>query len=676
MTEISHIAYIRRSLATIPVAQLDLPPRAKRAFMRARIKSALDVQKLIETNSLTDVNRIGPATAVEIKECMNALLESKGFDLSSSEVGSLTDTVVDSRMIPDILFDDLPIDVLAEELGDDLLERLKRARFERFGELAALAQLVATFIQNADSSLDRLISYQKKVLQGKIDDGRLHRRVKYHGARITAWINRAPQETEQQLELLSLLTRANEVNSLTGELSLLFAKLPERDIEIYVKYFGSDASLQQIGKEIGITRERVRQITSAVATKLWNQINHRPSLYLQSALLLAKDMGNQLSRESWKRLLQDRELINSSEISGNIDPFTALCALLHGGDKAKHPPSIEIDKSLVDVLNNPGDLSLGSIKAIEDMPPKAKRRVRRIIKYVGGIHLTQATDILRVTPQQAEDILEHFGYREVIHGWYTIAAADFSSQPRWPILKAGLAMMEACGPIEFNRFCDGIRKYISRFYDVIAPPKVMKAHLEALGFELEEDFVCWPETPQGYLAESDKCFIRAIERFGRVVTFQEVVEFFQEEEFSIETATTRVLPQSPIVERVDSGLYKLRGQSHTWEDIVSAKGRQETIDYDPEVTYGIDGITRYRVTIGTWALSGVLSMSASQQPLPDLGDGWEVFVDDEPHGTAKRDDSLVWGLGSAFRALEVQIGDRVELAFDAWEEPVIRISKI
>jgi hypothetical protein len=237
-------------------------------------------------------------------------------------------------------------------------------------------------------------------------------------------------------------------------------------------------------------------------------------------------------------------------------------------------------------------------------------------------------------------------------------------------------MMEVCGPLEFNLFCDGIRRYISRFYDVLAPPKVMKAHLRVLGFELEDEYVCWHETPSGYLAESDECFILVTEKYGPVVTFQEVVEIINEKGFSFATATARVLPQSPIVEKVDIGLYKKRGQDHTWEDIENAKNRQETIDYDPEVTYGVDGIIRYRITIGSWALNGVLSISSSQQPLPDLRDGWEVLIDGKSCGTARGDEQLIWGLGGAINALGVKIGDRIELAFDAWEKPVIRMTKI
>jgi hypothetical protein len=52
------------------------------------------------------------------------------------------------------------------------------------------------------------------------------------------------------------------------------------------------------------------------------------------------------------------------------------------------------------------------------------------------------------------------------------------------------------------------------------------------------------------------------------------------------------------------------------------------------------------------------------------------LIDGKSCGTARGDEQLIWGLGGAINALGVKIGDRIELAFDAWEKPVIRMTKI
>ncbi|GIK54942.1 MAG: hypothetical protein HND44_01050 [Chloroflexi bacterium] len=673
--EHSTVSYVMGSLSSVPIEHLNLSIRPRNALLRAGLKTALDIQRLIEKNTLSSIYNIGSLAVQEIEECLSSMLENQGIELSVSEIALPDNEERKSTVIPTVsFFDDLPVDILVQELSNDMIHRLKSAGFESIGELLNLSRAVESFIENTSTTLDRLINHQKDILRALIAREKLHPQAQYRNMSIKSWLNLAPENTNEQGEFLKLLLQINESHSLSEELSILFAKVAERDLDIYIKYFNDNLTLAQVGRQQGVTRERVRQITSKTATRLWARINQNPGLYLQSALLVAKDMGDNLSLKSWRLALQNRNIIDSSRPAReNLDSFDALCALLRSADKAKYPPTIKIDESVTFILESPSDLSLGLIKAIEEMSSKAKRKMHQKISYMGGIHLSEASETLDVSPQQAAYILKHLGYKEVDHDWYTIATAENTT--RWPILKAGLAMMEVCGPLEFSVFCDGTRRYISRFYDILAPPRVMKAHIEALGFEVEDDYVSWNETPTGYLAESDKCFVQVVEKHGTVVTFQEVVEFFQEKGFSIATATARVLPQSPIVEKVETGLYKIRGRNHTWEDIENARSRQDPIDYDPEVVYGIDGLIRYKITIGSWALNGVLSISSNQPQLPDLGDGWEIFVENKSRGIAKRDEHLIWGLGSAFNALGVQIGDRVELAFDAWEKPLIRISK-
>jgi hypothetical protein len=663
--------HIKRYLSSILIEDMALSRRAKNPLLRAGLKTALDIQKYIETDALHGIYSVGPSLVTEIEDGIKLLLEDKG---TVQGMKLFVEDVSQTATIPSVLYNDLPIDLLAKDLGDNVVDQLKSIGFEKIGKLLHLSQTVVDFIRSVSVSLNPLIKYQKSQLQKAVAIGKLHPSARYHDNSIQSWLDLMPQDHDKQLELLKLLAQANEINSLNKELLTLMSRVSDREFKFYIQYFHENLTLEQVGKHHGVSRERARQIISKVSSKLWSQINRSPALYLQTALLVAQDMGDKLSLRSWEKALTNRQIIELHLFRETVDSFDVLCALLRSSDKVKYPPRFEIFESIKFILNSSSNLSLGLIKAIEEMSSKAKRKIRRKVSYVGGIHLIEASELLDAVPKQAAEILKHLGYKEIIPEWYTITFREFNS--RWPILKAGLTMMEACGPLEFSLFCDGIRRYISRFYDVIAPQKVIQEHLKILGFEIEGGYVCWHETPSGYLAESDECFLHSIEKYGSVVSFQEVVEVFQERGFSIASATARVLPQSPIVEKVDMGLYKIRGYEHGWDDIEKAKNRQETIDRDPEVTYGVDGITRYRITLGSWALNGVISISTSQQPLPDLGDGWDVLIENKAFGIARRDEYLIWGLGSAFNALGVQIGDRIELAFDAWQDPVIRIRKI
>jgi hypothetical protein len=45
---------------------------------------------------------------------------------------------------------------------------------------------------------------------------------------------------------------------------------------------------------------------------------------------------------------------------------------------------------------------------------------------------------------------------------------------------------------------------------------------------------------------------------------------------------------------------------------------------------------------------------------------WSMIYHDESFGEAKMDESYLWGLPKIFKKLGIQIGDRIELAFNTW----------
>jgi hypothetical protein len=162
-------------------------------------------------------------------------------------------------------------------------------------------------------------------------------------------------------------------------------------------------------------------------------------------------------------------------------------------------------------------------------------------------------------------------------------------------------------------------------------------------------------------------------RKGPILSQQEVSKFFVDNGLSASSAQSKVLPKSPIVQKIGIGYYTLRGAAYSSLDFENTKARQETYNKDPIVTYGIDSVVRYQFTITSWAMSGVVSVCRSCLPLPDLSPGWEIFTlnPGKPSGKITRDDSLIWGIGPAFKKLEIMVGDRVELAFDTKKRIVI-----
>lgn len=273
------------------------------------------------------------------------------------------------------------------------------------------------------------------------------------------------------------------------------------------------------------------------------------------------------------------------------------------------------------------------------------------------------------------EILKAIGLSEVTPGWFS-SSAEIELNRNTPLLRGGLIMMQSCGPLPFESFCDGLRRYISRHYEALAPTEVIHYCLRNLGFKIENNLVSYEGEYKVNVSTSDSMILDLFLEKGKVSSFQEIVDFYLANGLSFATATIRVMGESPIVEKIEQGFYKLRGSKVSWQDVETAKSRQEEYARNAEVAYGLDGIIRYQLTLGAWAAAGVLSISRSCQPLPDFNEGWPVFANNEEVGIARRDNDLIWGLSPALKKLGSRPGDRVELAFDTWNQPRINIRTI
>jgi len=140
----------------------------------------------------------------------------------------------------------------------------------------------------------------------------------------------------------------------------------------------------------------------------------------------------------------------------------------------------------------------------------------------------------------------------------------------------------------------------------------------------------------------------------------EIAEEFMASGLSL-PAAGRTLYTSPIAEKIDSGLYKIRGQKISWNEEEAALKRQKKFSQNDEISYGLDGIIRLKITINSYAfLSGVIN----SYKIKDLSGGWNIYIDDNLCGKATMDGLFLWGLSNPFKKIDAQIGDRVELSFN------------
>ena len=184
--------------------------------------------------------------------------------------------------------------------------------------------------------------------------------------------------------------------------------------------------------------------------------------------------------------------------------------------------------------------------------------------------------MLNISSKNIDLLLRNIGLEEVNSGWFTIKSKEYV-HAKWPILNTSLQIIKICGPVNFLSLCDGIERSIKRYFRTIAPPLVVQRHLEVTGFEFLDGIPSISKELQDQeveISDSEKLFLSLYESSGPVLHFNEIVEAFEEAGYSASTATSKVLPQSPIVEKVDIACYTLRGKKVTPEEINRAITRQ------------------------------------------------------------------------------------------------------
>lgn len=669
---------LKHSLSNIPMEELGLSMRPHNALRRAGLDSVLDVYRVIDDQSIWKIRNIGVKSIEEVIRLTEQFFTNLGHSLDyadrspSSEqdqpvasIAAVEPTFPDTKFIADV-----PIDLLGNYLGTRNVEKLQSMDIRSIGDLDRLLRGYLAFLLPNASLPDRTIDALTRKVKARIDQKTLSPNALIESTALGDFLDWVPADDSEKSKKIRLLSRVYEEKSLTHEINRLTDRLTARQREFLLDYSLQGLTLEEIAKKqpVPVTRERIRQVLRDATTKLQEGLDASLKVYISTALEVAKEMDTSLSRDGWKAELIERKILLDSE--EDYQSFDFFCALLKHKDTSR--AIFGIPENVTTILTAPRAIPVYVTNFLNKGKKKEQRELMRNVRFTGGVAKEHARQILGCALEETSGILNSMNLTEVIPGWFTLAG-ELGLAKSTPLFRAGLIMMQTCGPLPFESFCDGLRRYILRRYEALTPREVLSVFLKNFGFTIENNVVSYEGEETVNLEGSDKLLLELLKEKGPVLSFQELVEFYLDRNYSFGTPATRVMPRSPIIEKIEQGLYKLRGSKVTWQEIESAKSRQEAFSRNAEVTYGVDGIIRFSLNVGTLSQGGVISISNSLQPLPDFHEGWPVFVNGENVGTARRDDLLVWGLSPAFNKLGVKLGDRIELAFDTWEEPRIMI---
>jgi len=269
----------------------------------------------------------------------------------------------------------------------------------------------------------------------------------------------------------------------------------EKDIYSYIliSRFGfSPKTLEEIATELGVTRERVRQIKEAVAVRYLKHIRFSGAIRLLEKIEeVFATHGDGLSLSSLKAILKKEGVLGQfsepirTEHIRNLDLLeTMICWLNLLSNKKYAMQPIEFSVDISD-LTKSGRISIRDRATLMNIPKKERRKIRRKVLFTGGITVKEASKILSKDERVAVLALKDLNLQKVDDEWSTFnRLAKDEDNSRIPLRIAGLKMLAVNPIMDIDSFHDGLLRHASRFYAGIAPIYVIEHVLPILGFEI------------------------------------------------------------------------------------------------------------------------------------------------------------------------------------------------
>ena len=628
----------------LSLGNTQLSNRLLHALGRQGILTVGDLKIAIEDNSLQNIRQIGSKTLLEIQLFMKEIINSQNITKPNQTI---------SQQAYDL-----------NELINSI-KSIKKSNQISINELNLPSRINQALRKEGIYTLNDMVNFDSKY-----------------------GLNRAPRiGVEAIQEICSsfkcfinahqdyYLNEHPQVSNWARIIELFFNKIDGRKMYIFLSRLGYHIkTLEEIAFSLNITRERVRQIQGQVSRDF---IMHLGGLDFQPVikeiLSILSNLNSDFSIDLFENRLNKKKLLGiintQSKFSyvGEINTLeTIFCWLTIISDRKYSNKWRQYYGEIGFVIDiatfkQAKQLSVKNISIIDSISSLKKREIFRRVASTGGIRLIDAKNILAINEEMAFILLENLNLVQVIEKWFSFRSMDLPKM-RLPLRTAGLKMLTVINEMDFDVFYDGLMRYSNRSSETIAPPIVVSYLLRNIGFVINNQKISTSLSTSGVLSKSEICYRDAIQKNGNVASYLEIAEEFFAQGLSLPSVAA-VTRRCPIVEKLENGLYKIRGIGVSWSEIDAAHKRQKKFSQDEEISYGLDGIVRVKITITSYAfLSGVIN----SYRIKDLSGKWLVMIEHESFGNAKMDDMYLWGLTWIFGKLKVQIGDRVELAFNTW----------
>ena len=632
-----------------PIEKMNLSKHSLNAFKHIGIRTVGDALHLIKSIRLKTIHDIGAKCILEIMEIL-----SQGKIFYDSE----------ARWLSLRMWKGLTVKIL-----NDAEVEMKRRK---------------------DEIPNRVVRWQSELVGKQLSKGLLHEDAIIAERSIKEWLSETKTiENNHVYEILATILDSSL--NICEEIEFFLNQIPgQYRIPVLLSKYGFEAkNLAQTGAELGISRERVRQIRNELKDKVTSLSNlqTKPNLLrIQSALLIARDLGMDITYEQWKQRLQSSGLVGNWTSQDFVETdvvevMIAICNLLADCEIRclQMPENLQyvIQLAAEGTPNIPAKIP----HARDTLPDEVKRLINRHTRFSGGVHVTWLSQESSRKLEEMKDILQGLEYRILSKDWFVPHQISYSDV----FHRCLRQMFQYCGQLGIDDICAGIRHGVSRSgfsepeYLVskgtaqsrsvfpVPPADVMAEILRIGGYQSEDELYYWEGTYGEKLSKGEIIIMNCLEQIGAVLHHSELVHAFIERELSL-PALSATLNSSPLFDKVESGLYKLRGKEVSYQDIERAKAAGKPQSLKPEIEYDTEGNIIVSVTLSAIAVgSGTILC----ERFPDLsGADWECYVDGEEAGELNAVENEFRRLRKPFELLNCRPGERVKFTFNTWERTV------
>ena len=716
-----------------PIERLDLTPRAFNALTRARFQTVGQILQLAESDRLWTIRGLGRKSISQIKDELNQVKILGDSEVEANiNVIPIQNNLFFSRHDPirKLNLSSHSFHVLTrvgiQTVGEvvQLIESVRLQTIRELGtkcilEITAIvtqakifndtkveswlpsdmwSQLIVKIVNDAevegnrkkDNIPGRVIGNQSQLVRKQLSKGLLHENAIIAGKSIKDWL--AEIETIENNRVYEILaTILGSSLNICEEVEFFLNQIPgQYRMPVLLAAYGLEPkNLRQTGEELGLSRERVRQIRIELKNKATSIINLKAKpdlLRMQSALFIARDLGLNITYEQWAQRIRSSGLVGdwtSPDFVGTdaVETMIAICNLITdckiGGLQMPENLQYAVQLATEGKPKVPAKIP----HARDTLPDEVKRLINRHTRFSGGVHAKWLSQESSRRLEDMKDILQGLGYRILSKDWFVPDQISYSDV----FHRCLRQMFQYCGRLGIDDICAGIRHGVSRSglsepeYLVskhtvqsrsvfpVPPPDVMAEILKIGDYQLDDELYYWDGAYNEKLSKGEVVIMNRLEEIGPVLHHSELVRAFIESELSFPTLHA-TLNSSPLFDKIESGLYKLRGKEVSYQDIERAKAAGEKQPLRPEVEYDTDGNIIVSVTLSATAV-GLGTILCER--FPDLsGANWECYVNGEAAGELNAVENEFRRLKKPFELLNCQPGERVRFTFNAWDRRV------